>query len=584
MSILILCLQPYATSEEKENTISWTKFELCKNNDLKFVDSGCGGELGQQQQQHTSSPPLLLTIGYHSGIQMWAIPMSGEAQEIFSWRRLEVRYFQLLPTPEDVERDQFRTLRPIVAITEGSNFPSSPNHLTFISLRNGESLKSTKFVHPICDVLANSIAVVVSFLDKILVLDPYKFETRVTIASSGSRAVHPGINPIALGTNWLAYTDQKLVSMYQSLGGVETAGAPSYTATMLYAAKSLTKGLKGLGETVASSITGHRVSSNNETTTPPASEPGIVTIVNLSELKSGEFSLSEGNVGTGSSQSAVLAHFVAHMHHPVLTMNFDPSGMLLVTADKEGHDFHVFRIHPHPLGSSMGAVHHLYVLHRGDTGAKVQNISFAPDSRWVAVSTLRGTTHIFPLTPYGGAISVRTHTSHRVVNRLSRFHRTAGLDDTPTSGRNSPVLTFNPNGTSNALPGGKSFDLLHLGSPYPNPRLPSFPHPVVVHPLAQLRQSFINVTSSPKGSPPIGKSKAFLPLDDRTQVVSLFEAPRGWLANSPAIVPSCDKRKKSPIEALFVMTCHGNLVEYNLDPKPSSGMFIVFNFHYSISV
>ena len=44
-----------------------------------------------------------------------------------------------------------------------------------------------------------------------------------------------------------------------------------------------------------------------------------------------------------------------------------------------------------------------------------QDIAFSPDSRWVAVSTLRGTTHIFPITPYGGPIGVRTHTSSRVV-------------------------------------------------------------------------------------------------------------------------------------------------------------------------
>ena len=57
--------------------------------------------------------------------------------------------------------------------------------------------------------------------------------------------------------------------------------------------------------------------------------------------------------------------------------------------------------------------------------ASSQDISFSPDSRWVAVSTLRGTTHIFPITPYGGQVGVRTHTSPRVVNRLSRFHRYA---------------------------------------------------------------------------------------------------------------------------------------------------------------
>lgn len=46
-----------------------------------------------------------------------------------------------------------------------------------------------------------------------------------------------------------------------------------------------------------------------------------------------------------------------------------------------------------------------------------------------------------------GPISVRTHTSPRVVNRLSRFHRSAGLEEiqqASTTGRNSPVLSGSP--------------------------------------------------------------------------------------------------------------------------------------------
>lgn len=47
------------------------------------------------------------------------------------------------------------------------------------------------------------------------------------------------------------------------------------------------------------------------------------------------------------------------------------TGMLLVTADTLGHDFHVFQILTHPWASSQSAVHHLYTLHRGETEAKV---------------------------------------------------------------------------------------------------------------------------------------------------------------------------------------------------------------------
>lgn len=111
--------------------------------------------------------------------------------------------------------------------------------------------------------------------------------------------------------------------------------------------------------------------------------------------------------------------------------------MLLLTADKRGYDFNLFRINPHPVGSALAAVHHLYTLHRGkevliffstvndmlflgDTTARVQDMSFSFDSRWVTVSTLRGTTHVFPITPYGGIIGVRTHTTPHVVNKMSR--------------------------------------------------------------------------------------------------------------------------------------------------------------------
>lgn len=50
----------------------------------------------------------------------------------------------------------------------------------------------------------------------------------------------------------------------------------------------------------------------------------------------------------------------------------------------------------------MTIVQHLYILHRGDTNATIQDIAFSLDSRWVAVTSLRATTHVFPITPYGG--------------------------------------------------------------------------------------------------------------------------------------------------------------------------------------
>ena len=53
-------------------------------------------------------------------------------------------------------------------------------------------------------------------------------------------------------------------------------------------------------------------------------------------------------------------------------MSFDANGSLLLTCDRLGSYFNLFRIVPHPAGSCYSAVHHLYSLYRGDTPGSVQ--------------------------------------------------------------------------------------------------------------------------------------------------------------------------------------------------------------------
>lgn len=49
------------------------------------------------------------------------------------------------------------------------------------------------------------------------------------------------VNPIALGDRWLAYADRRLIPLHQSFGGMVSEGTTSYKATVIHAAKSLTK-------------------------------------------------------------------------------------------------------------------------------------------------------------------------------------------------------------------------------------------------------------------------------------------------------------------------------------------------------
>ncbi|XP_076035615.1 BCAS3 microtubule associated cell migration factor-like [Oratosquilla oratoria] len=550
---------------EGKETITWVRFDFCDINDFS--------QFRDKIETNGNSPPLLLIVGYTCGVQVWVIPANGDAVEVLSWRQSAVRTLKILPTPyvSPTSLDTYSLKRPLIALCDSAGPGPQFCSVTFMSLRTGEQVKTIKFKSAVHDVQANQRVVVISFPEKLAVFGAATLEDKFTVTSCYP-CPGPSLNPVALGNHWLAYADRRLVPLHQSCGGMVAEGVPSYKASVIYAAKSLTKvwtyiqGLKEFGESVACNLMGQRPGSTQPISVPITSNQptvGVVTILDTQRVAHGEVTLN-------SSVEGIIAHFTAHQGSPIVALQFDPSGMLLLTADKQGHSFHLFRIFPHPLTSAQTAVHHLYTLYRGDTTAKVTDITFSLDSRWVAVSTHRGTTHVFPITPYGGNIGVRTHTSKCVVNRLSRFQRSAGLDDTPSSGRNSPVLSASPGGS-------KFFFEPSPNMAYPNPRYPPYPTPTVVKPLAQLRQPLLQnlietIASgpSPSRSPPGSKTPRSPSGDYVIKVAAMFGGPRGWLAGSPT-VPH-EKQHNRPMDVLFVMAYHGNLIEYQLDPRPIAGV------------
>ena len=108
-------------------------------------------------------------------------------------------------------------------------------------------------------------------------------------------------------------------------------------------------------------------------------------------------------------------------------------------------------------------------------------------------------------------MGVRTHTSSRVVNRLSRFHRSAGLDESRQIGSvagssGSAVGSMSgsaPAGSGRSSPNpllGSSpvFSKMYVDQPglpivmaFPNPHVPPFATPTLVQTLAQLRQPYL---------------------------------------------------------------------------------------------
>ncbi|XP_039299362.1 breast carcinoma-amplified sequence 3 homolog [Nilaparvata lugens] len=235
---------------------------------------------------------------------------------------------------------------------------------------------------------------------------PLGFPTGVLRSMLALRLWHPD-------GRWLAFADKRLVSWWRSVGGSDEGGAHgSYTASVLHAAMSLGKGLRGLSAhlTQTTSASASASSPTLVNGTDANATPGVVTVIDIQGN-----SWQNGGGGAGALGENIVAHFVAHHMEPLVALAFDPSGMLLLTVDKRGHRFHLFRIQPHLSGSSMSEVHQLYTLYRGDTTARIQDVAFSCDSRWVSVSSMRGTTHIFP-SHRTEAPLVYAHTLHRMLS------------------------------------------------------------------------------------------------------------------------------------------------------------------------
>ncbi|KAG5893569.1 hypothetical protein JTB14_028336 [Gonioctena quinquepunctata] len=534
---------PYDTKDQ----ILWANFEQIDCDSTSSSPVNC-------EYEKIAPPAIILVLGYTTGIQVWAIPANGEATEILSWRHGSVRILRFLAKPFVVgyldKQDIFHTKRPLVVICDSTSTGPQFSSLNFLSLKSGEQVKVIKFKNPVLDVLSNRRSVVVAFQEKIAVFDAFTLEDLHTVTTC---YLSPGLqpNPVALGSRWMAYAEKRLNPSKRSSGGNDGEGVQSYTATVLHAAKSLGRGLREFGESVASSLTGNTTFKPGTSPSSPQAggqfdipQKGVVTILDLEIIN------EQPHGKSSPAQDLVIAHFTAHTE-AIVFLKFDPSGLLLFTADKRGHDFHLFRIHPHPGGPALATVNHLYVLHRGDTSARVQDMCFSPDSRWASVSTLRGTTHVFPITPYGGNVGVRTHATPHVVNKMSRFHRSAGL--TVDGRSNSPVSMCEPPISS------------HF--PFHNPRFPPYPHPTVVHPLAQIRPPvYIQNTVTTPQRPQTGRQRLSSSSDDivSLRVVSCFASPRAWL-DILTRDTSMNKQTK-PVESLFIMSCYGTLIQYDLDP------------------
>uniref|UniRef100_A0AC34QHD9 BCAS3 domain-containing protein n=1 Tax=Panagrolaimus sp. JU765 TaxID=591449 RepID=A0AC34QHD9_9BILA len=355
----------------------------------------------------------MLIIGLARGYQIWWLDDNGNCLEVVSERKGPLKFGTLLPFLID-NVDNFRETRPLFAKVDGN--PLIPENklstISIISLRTGKEVHELSYTENVVDLKSSAKALVVALNESLIVYHPGTFHECLTIPVCPSLDLSYSTN-FAISDCFLAYADKTLNKQVQSVGGVVLTEDPSYSGQLFNAAKSVTKTISSIGESLVTSFTANQNKQLNSNL-----DIGIVTIIDLNVVLQDDFK-------PGQTNKHISAHFVAH-EGQIGYLTFGNGGQLLLTSSQSATNFRIFAFHPHPGLSALGCVQHLYTLCRGNTTAKVINCAFSDDNRWVAISTNHGTTHLFTISPYGGPISLRTH-GGKLVNKESRFERTAGL-------------------------------------------------------------------------------------------------------------------------------------------------------------
>uniref|UniRef100_S4RTY9 Uncharacterized protein n=1 Tax=Petromyzon marinus TaxID=7757 RepID=S4RTY9_PETMA len=600
--------QAYAGSpvtDEKERVV-WVRFEKADLNDVSRnpeLWEGGGG---------ASTPPLLLMLGYNTGMHIWGLPVSGEAQELYSVRSGPVRCARLLPTPHSgVDRkDLFADKRPLLATCDGASSTGSQPYcgVEVRSLRTGEVVKSIQFKTPIFNLHANHRVLVVALQEKLAAFDSRTL-VKTFFITSCYPSPGPNPNPLALGSRWLAYADTKLVQRHQTYGGVSGDAVQSYTATVISAAKTIRSGLSLFGEAVGRLAGGVRGTGMGpggceEDGGPPptprrhAHLPGIVTIIDTECVRHGQV-LYDNFVN--AKGWAIFYMCLPLYYILVFCMCLRKTGKPDKCINKFGETLHVINFRKQKWRIKELFAYNMFltfVFRDVQETKKVQDLSVSDDGRWVCACTLRGTCHVFAVCPYGGVSCVRTHTTPRVANRLSRFHKSAGLDELHqvqqmqlqhgaggsgaggAGGAGAGISAGSPAPSPGASPHhGKLTRQEVLSSrssfSYGNPRLPPFPHPGVTIPLAQVKQPLTlgslttGVGGVTKGAPRTSPQPTG---GVREVCVSACFAPSHSPFNTAAHTREKGMEAHAVAGSLFVLCSVGSLVEHTLEPHPAVGV------------
>lgn len=345
---------------------------------------------------------FFLLLGYSDGFQIWDLQDPGVPREVLSRQDKPFAQGRLLPAPLAPTEGQSDGQAPALGITAQPLMAylhrGTPSLVRLFSLKEHDDVHLLRLTEPARSLQASRRYFAVGLAKQVELYDALHFHSLFSVQCHGAA------NPtFALGHRWLAYNLPPQLPL--SGNGGLLAGGPRQLPTMLK------DGLQYLGQ-VGQRTLDHVLMppSEGEGQPPPitAARSGIVAV-------------------RDAVSRSVIAQFDDH-NDAVEMMAWDPSGLQLVTCAALGHRVLVHRAMvgaQHALvmddaadgGLTLGSVvfQHLYTLSRGVTPAVISDVSVSDDGRLVAVSSAKGTTHVFCLPPLHGSCALSHHRTQESV-------------------------------------------------------------------------------------------------------------------------------------------------------------------------
>lgn len=330
---------------------------------------------------------FLLVLGYSDGFQLWDLQDPTAARELVSKQDKAVNQARLLSLPlrpwgmSDREEEQPLGLAkaPLMAYLHRG----SPALVRLFSFKANDDVHLLRLTEPARSLQSSRRFFAVGFTSKVDIYDALQFNVLFSVQCN------PASGPtFALGPRWLAYNLPP-----------QPVAAPAAASGLLGGASrqlpSIVKdGLQYLGQVGQRTLDHVLMPSQEGADQVPRG--GVVAV-------------------RDAFSRAVIAQFEDHTE-PVEAMAWDPSGLQLITCAALGHRVLVHRallaaehalvVHDAEKGHlELGSVvfQHLYTLSRGYTPAVISDIAVSDDGQLVAVSSAKGTTHVFRLPPLHSA-------------------------------------------------------------------------------------------------------------------------------------------------------------------------------------